>query len=148
MTWEDIMRRVLPPIGGVPPHVTGPGAFGAGVKEGRKPPSTIPHKGVDFNYIGGREAQLNKSNPPLYSPVAGVVINAGEGSVGRIAIPSSGIVWTQGRPILVSRLTSKTIDDIYATLVSIPTMGLGQTRQPLRILSDKKYHLSQGPSVH
>jgi hypothetical protein len=65
MTWEDIMRRVLPPIGSVPPHVTGPGAFGAGVKEGRKLPSTIPHKGVDFNYFGGRNASFKYKQPGL-----------------------------------------------------------------------------------
>ena len=37
MTWEDIMRRVLPPIGGVVPHVTDAGAYGAGAEQGRKP---------------------------------------------------------------------------------------------------------------
>jgi hypothetical protein len=86
MTWEDIMRRVLPPIGGVVPHVTDAGAYGAGAEQGRKPPSSIPHRGVDFNYIGGKHARLNRSNPELRSPVAGIVTNAGEGSVGRIAI--------------------------------------------------------------
>jgi len=86
MMWEDIMRRVLPPIGGVVPHVTNAGAYGAGAEQGRKPPSSIPHRGVDFNYIGGKHARLNRSNPELRSPVAGIVTNAGEGSVGRIAI--------------------------------------------------------------
>jgi hypothetical protein len=86
MTWEDIMRRVLPPIGGVVPHVADAGAYGAGAEQGRKPPSSIPHRGVDFNYIGGKHARLNRSNPELRSPVAGIVTNAGEGSVGRIAI--------------------------------------------------------------
>lgn len=80
MTWEDIMQRVLPPIGGVVPHVTDAGAYGAGAEQGRKPPSSIPHRGVDFNYIGGRHARLNRSNPELRSPVAGIVTNAGEGS--------------------------------------------------------------------
>jgi hypothetical protein len=47
MTWEDIMRRVLPPIGGVVPHVTDAGAYGAGAAQGRKPPSSIPHRGVE-----------------------------------------------------------------------------------------------------
>jgi hypothetical protein len=38
MSWDDIMRRMLPPIGGVLPHITGPaGAFGAGEAEGRGP---------------------------------------------------------------------------------------------------------------
>jgi len=86
MTWEEIMRRVLPPVGGVSPHITDAGAFGAGVEQGRHPPSSIPHKGVDFDYIGGRTSRLNRSYPVLHSPVAGVVTNAGEGNVGRIAI--------------------------------------------------------------
>jgi hypothetical protein len=68
MSWEDIMRRVLPPIGGVSPHITGPaGKYGAGLKEGRVPPSTIPHGGADFNYIGGKTARLNLSHPALRS---------------------------------------------------------------------------------
>jgi hypothetical protein len=87
MSWEDIMRRVLPPIGSVLLHVTDAGAYGAGAEQGRKPPSAIPHRGVDFNYIGGKDARLNRSNPELRSPVAGIVTNAGEGNVGRIAIP-------------------------------------------------------------
>ncbi len=86
MAWEEIMRRVLPPVGGVSPHVTDAGAFGAGVEQGRHPPSSIPHGGVDFDYVGGRTIRLNRSNPVLHSPVAGVVVNAGEGNVGRIAI--------------------------------------------------------------
>ena len=57
MSWDDIMRRMLPPIGGVLPHITGPaGAFGAGEAEGRGPGSSRPHKGVDVNYVGGQGA--------------------------------------------------------------------------------------------
>ena len=81
MTWEEIMRRVLPPINGVSPHITS--EFGS---TNRPVGSTNPHRGVDFNYIGGRYAALNRSNPVLHSPVAGVVVNSGEGSAGRIAI--------------------------------------------------------------
>jgi Peptidase family M23 len=82
MSWQDIMRRVLPPIGGVSPHITS--RYGAITD--RPPSSTNPHRGVDFNYFGGRLAKLNLSHPALRSPVAGVVENAGEGTVGRIAI--------------------------------------------------------------
>jgi murein DD-endopeptidase MepM/ murein hydrolase activator NlpD len=81
MSWEDIMRRVLPPAGGVSPHTTS--AYGA---TNRPPGSTNPHRGVDFNYIGGKYAGLNLSYPALRAPVDGVVENAGEGNVGRIAI--------------------------------------------------------------
>jgi hypothetical protein len=83
MSWRDIMQRVLPPTGRVTPAITQAGAFGA--IEGRKYPSSIPHGGVDFNYLGG-QAGINLTHPALRSPVAGTVTNAGEGSVGRIAI--------------------------------------------------------------
>jgi hypothetical protein len=87
MSWDDIIRRVLPPINGVQPHITGPaGRFGAGEAEGRQDPSSILHGGVDFNYIGGQTSRLNRSNPVLRSPVDGIVVNAGQGTVGRIAI--------------------------------------------------------------
>src|SRR5581483_6007138 len=87
MSWDDIMRCILPPIGGVQPHITSPaGMFGAGEAEGRKPPSRIPHPGADFDYIGGQTSRLNLSHPALRSPIDGVVENAGEGSMGRIAI--------------------------------------------------------------
>lgn len=76
------MYRVLPPLQNVPPHTTSP--FGA--KQHRPPDSTNPHRGVDFNYFGGQEARLNKNHPEIHSPVDGIVTNAGEGTVGRIAI--------------------------------------------------------------
>ena len=87
MSWNDIMRRILSPIGSVQPHITGPaGMFGAGEAEGRKPPLRIPHPGADFDYIGGQTSRLNLSHPALRSPVDGVVENAGEGTMGRITI--------------------------------------------------------------
>jgi hypothetical protein len=82
MSWEDIMRRVLPPIGGVSPHITS--RFGE--QEGRPPGSSKPHRAVDFNYMGGRYARLNLGNPTLYSPVAGTVTKAGQDKYGTIAI--------------------------------------------------------------
>ena len=45
MSWQDIMRRVLPPIAGVPPHTTS--VYGA---TDRPPGSSNPHGGVDFDY--------------------------------------------------------------------------------------------------
>jgi Peptidase family M23 len=83
MSWEDIMRRVLPPAGGVSPHTTS--AYGA---TNRPPGSTNPHRGVDFNYDVGPNGQrgINLQHPALRAPVDGVVENAGEGNVGRIAI--------------------------------------------------------------
>jgi hypothetical protein len=83
MSWEDIMRRVLPPAGGVSPHPTS--AYGA---TNRPRGSTNPHRGVDFNYDVGPNGQtgINLTHPALRSPVAGVVENAGQGNVGRIAI--------------------------------------------------------------
>jgi hypothetical protein len=64
MTWEEIMRRVLQPVGGLSPRITDPGAFGAGIERGRHPPSTIPHKGVDFNFPVGQTG-INDDNPPV-----------------------------------------------------------------------------------
>ena len=93
MSWDDIMRRVLPPISGVQPHITGrAGTFDAGEAEGRRPPSKIPHRGLDFNYFGGQTSKLNQSHPALHSPVAGIVENAGQGTVGRIAIRSLALL--------------------------------------------------------
>jgi hypothetical protein len=83
MSWQDIMQRVLQPIGGVSPHTTSP----YGEEEGRPPGSTKPHRAVDFNYVGGRNSRLNLSHPALRAPVSGVVTtNPGEGDVGRIGI--------------------------------------------------------------
>lgn len=81
MGWEDIIRRVLPSTEGFSPHTTS--AYGA-----RRTKGTNPHRGVDFNYNVGPNGQtgINRRNPVLHSPIAGVVTNAGEGSVGRIAI--------------------------------------------------------------
>ena len=83
MSWEDIMRRVLPPAGGISPHTTS--AYGA---TNRPPGSTNPHRGDDFNYNVGPNGQrgINLQHPALRAPVDGVVENAGEGNFGRIAI--------------------------------------------------------------
>ena len=81
MSWQDIMLRVLPPIGAVPPHPTS--AYGA---TNRPPGSTNPHRGVDFNYKVPEQRGINLAHPALRSPVTGVVINAAEGTDGRIAI--------------------------------------------------------------
>nr|GAJ36699.1 hypothetical protein BDOA9_0159170 [Bradyrhizobium sp. DOA9] len=82
MSWEDMMRRILQPAGSVPPLVT----CGYGVTTDRPPGSSNPHRGIDFNFVGGREARLNKSNPAVRSPVDGVVESAGEDKWGTIAI--------------------------------------------------------------
>ena len=82
MSWEDMMRRILQPAGRVPPHVTS----GYGVTADRPRGSSSPHRGIDFNYVGGREARLNKSNPAVRSPVDGMVETAGEDKWGTIAI--------------------------------------------------------------
>ena len=103
MSWNDIMYRVLPPLGGVPPIVKSP----YGARDPNRPPgSTNPHGGVDFNYTGGRTARLNRNHPAIFSPVNGVVTNAGEGTVGRIAIRDANgftheILHTQARHVAV-----------------------------------------------
>ena len=82
MSWQDIMRRVLTPIGGVGPHITSR----YGEVEGRPPGSTKPHRGVDFNYNVSGPKGINLANPALRSPVTGIVTQADEGRYGTIAI--------------------------------------------------------------
>ncbi|WP_082847885.1 M23 family metallopeptidase [Bradyrhizobium sp. DOA9] len=81
MSWEDALRRMLPPADGFQPHTTSP--YGALRNVG-----TSPHRGVDANYNVGPNGQqrVNLRHPALRSPVDGIVTNAGEGSSGRIAI--------------------------------------------------------------
>jgi murein DD-endopeptidase MepM/ murein hydrolase activator NlpD len=103
MSWRDIMKRVLPPTGGISPEVTSAGAYGA--IKGRTPPSSIPHGGVDFNYAVGQNG-INLSHPQLRSPAAGIVTNAGQGTVGRIAVRDANgfsheILHTHGRYVSV-----------------------------------------------
>jgi murein DD-endopeptidase MepM/ murein hydrolase activator NlpD len=81
MSWREIMNQVLPPINGISPNVTSP--FGA--VEGRKAPSSIPHGGVDFNYVGGQHG-VNLTHPSVHAPVSGVVTSAGQGPTRMIAI--------------------------------------------------------------
>src|SRR6266700_7511986 len=127
MSWRDIMQRVLPPIEGVSPHVTS--AYG---ETNRPPGSSNPHRGVDFNYVGGRDARLNKSHPALRSPVTGIVTNAGEGTAGRIAIREANgfiheILHTHtphvaiGDPVVAGQL----IGTMGNTGVDIPTIVRG-----------------------
>lgn len=81
MSWEDALRRMLPPTDGFQSHTTSP--YGAIRDRG-----TSPHRGVDANYHVGPYGQqgLNLRHPALHSPVDGMVTNASEGSAGRIAI--------------------------------------------------------------
>ena len=81
MSWQDIMRRILPSIGGASPEVRSP--YG---DSNRPCGSTNPHRGVDFTYRGSGFAKLNQSHPAIRSPVAGIVTNAGQGQYGTIAI--------------------------------------------------------------
>jgi hypothetical protein len=101
MSWQDIIQRVLPPVGGVLPHVTSP----YGEVEGRPPGSSTPHRAVDFNYVGGQTG-INLQHPTLRSPVAGIVTRAGQDKYGTIAIRdadgySHEILHTNGRYVSV-----------------------------------------------
>lgn len=82
MSWEDMMRRILPPVDGASPHVTSRYAERFNRPEG----ASNPHGGTDFNYEVGGQRGINLKHPDLRSPVDGVVENAGEGTSGRIAI--------------------------------------------------------------
>jgi Peptidase family M23 len=81
MSWQEIMRRILSPVGDASPEVRSP--YG---DTNRPRGSTNPHRGVDFTYRGSGFAKLNQSNPAIRLPVAGIVTNAGGGNYGTIAI--------------------------------------------------------------
>src|SRR5579859_2342922 len=114
MTWEEIMRRVLPPVGGLSPDITS--KFGS---TNRPVGSTNPHKGVDFNYPVGRTG-INLTNPVVHSPVTGVVTNAGEGDVGRIAIRDANGF---SHEILHTHTQSVKKGDLVGVGTRIGTMG-------------------------
>jgi hypothetical protein len=107
MSWNDIMRRVLPPIRdaqrqwNVTPYVKSPYGDTNG-----PPGSSNPHTGVDFNYIGHDAATFNQSHPALRAPVTGVVTQAGEGKYGTIGIRDANgllhqILHTHSRSVAV-----------------------------------------------
>jgi hypothetical protein len=115
MSWQDIMQRVLPPIGGVLPHITSP----FGEVEGRPPSSTKPHRAVDFNYIGGQSG-INLTHPALRSPVTGIVTKAGQDKYGTITIrDANGFSHT----ILHTDSQHVTVGDPVAAGQLIGTMG-------------------------
>ena len=92
MSWNDIIRRVLPPVridnpnGGFTvfePHTTS--SYGwRRLKDG----SWEFHKAGDFNYNVGPNGQtgINLAHPELRSPVTGIVTRAGEGKYGTVSI--------------------------------------------------------------
>jgi len=109
MSWDEIMRRVLPPMRDEKtkityvPHVTSP--YG---DTNRPPGSTNPHRAVDFNYNLGPGGQrgINLIHPALRSPVAGVVTRAGDDKYGTIAIKDANglsheILHTNSRHVAV-----------------------------------------------
>ncbi|MDH2341689.1 M23 family metallopeptidase [Bradyrhizobium sp. SSUT77] len=111
-----MMRRILQPIGRVAPH----GTSGYGETTNRPRGSSNPHRGIDFNYVGGQEARLNKSHPALRSPVDGVVENAGEDKWGTIAIRDKDGLLHQ---ILHSNARHVKIGDPVAAGQILGTMG-------------------------
>jgi len=122
MSWEDIMRRVLPPTGGVSAHITS--AYGA---TNRPKGSSNPHRGVDFNYSGGRDAPLNLSHQALHSPADGIVENAGSGTAGRIAIrDKNGFL----HEILHTHTRHVSVGDPVVAGQLIGTMGNTGVRRP------------------
>lgn len=85
MRFKDVLDLMLPPMNGVRAHITIPGDFGAGEAQGRHWPSSIPHTGVDMNYLGGQSG-INLRHPDVHSPVSGTVREAGAGTTKRISI--------------------------------------------------------------
>ena len=116
MSWQDTMRRTLPPLVGIDPHVTS--RYGE-VKQ-RPPGSTNPHRGVDFNYNVPGQFGPNLINPALRSPVAGVVTQAGGGRYGTIAIRDADGF---SHEILHSHSQYVSVDDTVAADQFNGTMG-------------------------
>ncbi|RMT37308.1 EF hand domain-containing protein [Pseudomonas syringae pv. solidagae] len=73
--FAEVMLRVLPPLNGIQPHITG--HYGEQRASG-------PHGGTDFNYVGGQSG-INLQYPKVYAPIAGSVTFVG-GSYGSIKI--------------------------------------------------------------
>lgn len=95
MRFKDVQDLMLPPVNGVQAHITVPsGDFGAGEAQGRRDPSTIPHTGVDMNYVGGQSG-INLRHPDVHSPVSGTVREAGHGKTKRISIEDANGVLHQ-----------------------------------------------------
>jgi len=114
--WDDMMRRILQPVGGISPHVTSP----YGAVAGRPRGSSNPHRGIDFNYVGGQSARLNTSHPELRSPVNGVVERAGGDQWGTISIRDNNGLRHQ---ILHTNSRKVKVGDVVAAGQVIGTMG-------------------------
>lgn len=116
MTWEEIMRRVLPPVDGLSPQITS--EFGA---TNRPKGSTNPHRAVDFNYYVGPNGQqgINLTHPAVHSPVAGVVTHVG-GKYGIIAIRDANGF---SHEILHTDTRSVRVGDLVGAGTPIGTMG-------------------------
>jgi Peptidase family M23 len=71
------MNRILPYRDGKSAHITS-GYFVT------RPVGSSPHRGIDFNYVGGQRG-INLTNPPIYAPISGIVVKTG-GAYGVIAI--------------------------------------------------------------
>lgn len=126
MSWNDVMRRILPPIKidnpsgsfkTFEPHQTsgyGWRTFKNGSKEF--------HRAGDFNYDVGPNGQagVNLLHPVLRSPVNGVVTNAGQGRYGTIAITDANGL---SHEILHTHSRHVAIGDPVAAGQIIGTMG-------------------------
>jgi hypothetical protein len=66
MSWEDMMRRILPSVDGASHHVTSR----YGERFNRPKGSSNPHGGIDFNYEVGGQRGIDLEHPDLRSPVA------------------------------------------------------------------------------
>lgn len=150
MSWRDIMYRILPPVGGVLPHVTSP--YGAIYK--RPLGSTNPHRGVDFNYNVPGHHGINLKHPSVYSPVDGVVTNAGQGTVGRIAIRDKGgfsheILHTQTQHVAIGDRVAA--GDLIGTMGDIGAEGRQHVHYQLKDpaghpISPSEFWDQQGPA--
>ncbi|MFM5253457.1 M23 family metallopeptidase [Aeromonas hydrophila] len=117
MSFDIAMNLILPPRDGKKPHITAP--FGERRASG-------PHKGVDFNYIGGQTG-INMQHPAAFSPVDGKVIFSG-GSFGTVKILDK-----KGFSHEILHLFSQNVKEGESVKVGVTQIGKMGGRGPQKI---------------
>ncbi|WP_196236069.1 M23 family metallopeptidase [Bradyrhizobium japonicum] len=132
MSWQEALRRMLPPIAGFEPHTTSP-------YDAIRDRGTSPHRGVDGNYNVGPNGQrgINLKHPALRSPVDGIVTNAGEGTAGRIAIRDANGF---SHELLHTHRRFVSVGDPVVAGQLIGTMGNTGVREPYVESGDHHLH--------
>jgi putative chitinase len=130
MSYEDVIKTMLPQQGRQSPHVTG--HFGEQRANGR-------HGGSDFNYEGG-QAGINLIHPVIHSPVAGVVSFVG-GQYGTIKIRDAD---GNSHEILHTHSQSVAVGQTIAAGDEIGTMGGRGPQGAMQYAQHVHYQMKDG----